>query len=133
MNANYRFTACAAAGIALAFALALPAAAQGKDDLWEVSSKMEMPGLVELRKAISPDKLVILAISREDPALLKSFVAQNSVNYTVLSSARATLVSPYADVQNIPSAFFIDPEGKIKLATMGMMPQADAVKILDAR
>ncbi len=45
MNANYRFTACAAAGIALAFALALPAAAQGKDDLWEVSSKMEMPGM----------------------------------------------------------------------------------------
>jgi peroxiredoxin len=97
------------------------------------TSKMEMPGLVELRKAVSQDKLAILAISREDPALLKSFVAQNPVNYTVLSSAGAALVSPYADVQNIPSAFFIDPEGKIKLATMGMMPQADAVKILDAR
>jgi len=97
------------------------------------TSKMEVPGLVELRKAVPQEKLAIVAISREDPAQLKSFVAQNPVNYTVLSSAGAALVSPYADVQNVPSAFFIDSEGKIKLATMGLMPQADAVKILDAR
>jgi hypothetical protein len=42
-----RFTPRACAGIALAFALAasLPASAQAKDDLWEVSTKMEMPGM----------------------------------------------------------------------------------------
>jgi len=97
------------------------------------SSKLEVPGLIELRKAVGPDKLAILAISREDPSLLKSFATQNQVNYTVLSTAGATLPSPYADVQNVPSAFFIDPEGKIKLATMGMLPQADIQKILDAR
>ena len=35
------------AGIVLAFALVAssPASAQGKDDLWEVSTKMEMPGM----------------------------------------------------------------------------------------
>ena len=36
------------AGVALsivALAVASPVAAQGKDDLWEVSSKMEMPGM----------------------------------------------------------------------------------------
>ena len=35
-------------GVALSLvslAIASPAAAQGKDDLWEVSSKMEMPGM----------------------------------------------------------------------------------------
>ncbi|MET0918718.1 MAG: hypothetical protein ABWY07_09905, partial [Burkholderiales bacterium] len=36
-------------GVALVSMIALtaapPAAAQGKDDLWEVSSKMEMPGM----------------------------------------------------------------------------------------
>jgi len=112
---------------------------RGKDVLvvfWATSNgtcKLEMSGLVELRKSIGQDKLAILAISKEDPALLKSFLAQNPVNYTVLSSAGATLPSPYADVRNVPSAFFVDPEGKIKLATMGMMPQADATKILEAR
>jgi hypothetical protein len=30
---------------AVAFAAAAPAAAQGKDELWEVSSKMDMPGM----------------------------------------------------------------------------------------
>ena len=37
----------ACAGIVLAFGLIAPllASAQGKDDLWEVSTKMEMPGM----------------------------------------------------------------------------------------
>ncbi len=103
---------------------------------WATSNgtcKLEMPGFVKLRESVGQDKLAILAISREDSALIKSFVAQNPVNYTLLSSAGATLPSPYGEVQNVPSAFFIDPEGRIKLATMGMMPQADAVKVLDAK
>ena len=47
MNNRKRFTPRVYAGIVLAFALAasLPASAQGKDDLWEVSTKMEMPGM----------------------------------------------------------------------------------------
>jgi hypothetical protein len=47
MNTHSRSTPRACAGIVLAFALAasLPASAQGKDDLWEVSTKMEMPGM----------------------------------------------------------------------------------------
>ena len=47
MNNCKRFTPRVYAGIVLAFALAasLPASAQGKDDLWEVSTKMEMPGM----------------------------------------------------------------------------------------
>jgi hypothetical protein len=47
MNTHSRSTAHVCAGTVLAFALAapLPASAQGKDDLWEISSKMEMPGM----------------------------------------------------------------------------------------
>jgi hypothetical protein len=47
MNTRKRFTPRVSAGIVLAFALAasMPAPAQGKDDLWEVSTKMEMPGM----------------------------------------------------------------------------------------
>ena len=47
MNTRKRSTPRVCAGIVLALALAasLPASAQGKDDLWEISSKMEMPGM----------------------------------------------------------------------------------------
>jgi hypothetical protein len=47
MHRHSRFTArlCASTVLAIALAASLPAAAQGKDDLWEISSKMEMPGM----------------------------------------------------------------------------------------
>jgi hypothetical protein len=47
MNPNRRSIArvCAGAMLAVALAASLPAAAQGKDDLWEIVSKMEMPGM----------------------------------------------------------------------------------------
>jgi peroxiredoxin len=101
---------------------------------WCPPCKKEAPELVELRKSIPPDKLAILAISsREGVDLVKSFASQYQVNYTVMAGAGASLPSPYVDVQNIPSAFFIDPEGKIKLSTMGMLPREDINKILEAK
>ncbi len=112
---------------------------RGKDVLvvmwatWCGPCKLEAPELIELRKSVGPDKLAILAISREDPALLKSFAAQNQLNYTVMSSAGATLPAPYSEVQAIPSGFFIDAEGKIKLSTMGMLPRVDINKILEVK
>jgi hypothetical protein len=47
MNTRKRSTACVWAGLVLGLGLiaSLPASAQGKDDLWEVSTKMEMPGM----------------------------------------------------------------------------------------
>ena len=47
MNTRKRSTPRVSAGLVLAFGLvaSLPASAQGKDDLWEVSTKMEMPGM----------------------------------------------------------------------------------------
>ena len=47
MNERNRYLPSAGAAVFLlvALACALPAAAQGKDDLWEYSTKMEMPGM----------------------------------------------------------------------------------------
>jgi len=48
MKRSNSFAALAHTGtalIGLALCAASPASAQGKDDLWEVSSKMEMPGM----------------------------------------------------------------------------------------
>jgi Protein of unknown function (DUF3617) len=47
MQLRDRYPSLAGAALVamIALAAAPPAAAQGKDDLWEVSSKMEMPGM----------------------------------------------------------------------------------------
>jgi peroxiredoxin len=85
---------------------------------WCGPCKMEIPHIIELRKSISEDKLAILAISNESEEVVKNFVQNNNLNYTVLVS-KSTLSEPYSLVTGIPSSFFINSEGKIKFGTMG--------------
>lgn len=92
---------------------------------------VEVPHLIELRKTISKDKVAILAISNEDPAKVKKFAAEQKLNYTVLLGPR-NMPSPYSLVNAIPSSFFIDSEGKIKLGTLGLMSLREMKAILQA-
>jgi len=93
---------------------------------------MEMPHLIALRNIISEDKLAMLAISNENPALVKNFVNQKNINYTVLLDQR-TMPMPYSQVRSIPCSFFIDPEGKIKLATEGLLSLGEIKAIAQAK
>ena len=46
MKLDYRYPSAGAVAVLLAaLVAALPASAQGKDELWEISSKMDMPGM----------------------------------------------------------------------------------------
>jgi peroxiredoxin len=94
----------------------------------------EIPHLIELRTQIGEDKLVMLAISYIDPRntteAVRTFVTSNPViNYPVTSTDEATMPGPYNLINSIPSSFFIAPDGKIKLATEGMIsfPQMKAI------
>jgi thiol-disulfide isomerase/thioredoxin len=94
----------------------------------------EIPHLIELRKQIGEDKLVMLAISHIDPRnsteAVRKFVTANPViNYPVTSTDSATMPRPYNLINSIPSSFFIAPDGKIKLAIEGMisLPQMKAI------
>jgi peroxiredoxin len=100
---------------------------------------MEMPSLIELRKTIDEDKLAMLAISyittipSNTTERVKSMVEQRKLNYTVISVDVGSVSAPYDQVTGIPCSFFIDPEGKIKLATIGVLP-LDAIKaVLQAK
>jgi peroxiredoxin len=89
---------------------------------------MQISGLIELRKTISREKLAMLAISNENLALVKRFVAQQKINYTVLTDP-GTMPGPFNTVNAIPCSFFIDAKGKIKLATVGML-SLDEIKAI---
>jgi len=105
--------------------------------IWCPPCIAEIPHLIELRKTISEDKLAMLAISyidwRNTTEAVKRFVAANPIiNYTVTSTDVSTMPKPYNLVTGIPCSFFIDPNGKIKLATEGMMPLPQMKAIIEA-
>ena len=87
----------------------------------------EVPNLIALRNLISEDELAILAISyistfpRETSEKVKNFVKRNRINYTVFSTGMGVMPSPFSRIAGFSSAFFIDKQGKIKLATEGRL------------
>ena len=89
----------------------------------------EIPHLIELRNTIAEDNLAILAISNESPALVKRAAADLKINYTVLCSGMNVMPPPFNYIYSIPSGFFIRPDGKIKLATEGLI-QLEATKAI---
>lgn len=100
---------------------------------WCPACNLEIPHLIELRKTLTEDKLAVLAISYEEPELLKNFVKSKGINYTVASFGGETLPEPFASVVSIPTTFFIDPNGKIKFAALGVMPLPDTKVILNSK
>ena len=93
--------------------------------------RLEIPHLMELRNTIGPDKLAILAISQETPELVKMFAAQQNINYALIAGP-GTMPSPFDSIEYTPTNFFIDPQGRFKLAAVGMMNADETKAILQA-
>jgi thiol-disulfide isomerase/thioredoxin len=92
---------------------------------------IEIPHLIELRKNFSKDELAILAVSSENPDTVKRFAENRQINYTV-GTLQSSLPRPFADVRSIPSAFYIDKQGRIKLGTEGFVSLAESTAIIKA-
>jgi thiol-disulfide isomerase/thioredoxin len=106
---------------------------------WCTPCIMEIPHLIELRETTGEYKLAILAISYITPMppntieKIKDFVRQNKkINYTILPADAADMPAPYSQVRGIPCSFFIDPQGKIKIATEGLISLGEVKAILRA-
>lgn len=98
---------------------------------WCPPCRAEIPHLVQLRKETPADELEIIAISNEAAATVSDFAAKNGINYTVVAG-NTPLPEPFSGVRSIPTTFFIDTEGKIKLATVGVVPEETSKAILTA-
>jgi hypothetical protein len=77
----------------------------------------EIPHFIQLHNETSRDDLVIVGISSEGESKLKPFVKKHAVNYPI--AAADDLPSPYADIQSIPTTFFIDRQGVIQTILVG--------------
>jgi peroxiredoxin len=96
---------------------------------WCPPCRMEVPHLKELRNTFSEEELAILAISNEAEEAVRKFVDENGLNYTVIATQKP-LPEPFRQVNGIPASFYIDKEGKIKLAVLGLVPFGEAQAIL---
>jgi peroxiredoxin len=105
---------------------------------WCGPCRMEVPHLIALRNRISEDELAILAISyrstfpRETTEKVRSFARRNKINYTVFSTDMGAMPAPFSRISSVPSAFFIDKQGKIKIATEGVLLLGEIKAILQA-
>ena len=100
----------------------------------------EMPHLIELRRTTDEEKLAMMAISYittrpllNTTEMVKNLVERRKINYTVISVDRNEMLEPYNRISGIPCSFFIDPEGKIKLATLGVLSLNDSRAILQSK
>jgi peroxiredoxin len=105
--------------------------------VWCTPCLKEIPSFIELRKTVSEDKLAILAISyidfRSSAEGVKKFVAANPViNYTIITAEPSSMPSPYNSLSAIPTTFFINPDGTIKIVTEGLTPLSHVKAILEA-
>ncbi len=104
---------------------------------WCGPCKAEIPHLVELRNTTGEDELMILGVShitaRNPKEKISSFVAANKqMNYPVLATRASSMPAPFNAIMGLPSMFFIDADGKIKLGMMGVASVEELRGILKA-
>lgn len=101
--------------------------------IWCGPCKMEIPHLIALRNVMSKDDLQILAITNEEYTQVIDFAAKSKMNYAVLINKKNDLPAPFDKIQSIPTSFFVDPQGKIKLATSGSLTLGTLKAIVRAK
>ncbi len=112
---------------------------KGKDVLvvfwatWCGPCNREVPHLIELRKKYDKKKLEIIAISNESAAHLRQFARKHKINYSLVSKGETVLPAPFSQVRSIPTMFFIDKKGTVKLATSGLVSLSETKAIIDAK
>jgi peroxiredoxin len=96
---------------------------------WCVPCLQEIPHIKALREIMPEDKLAILAISNEPVSVVKATAESEKMNYTVISH-QGGLPEPFSNIRAFPSAFFIRPDGTLKLVTEGSMHLGETKSII---
>jgi peroxiredoxin len=93
---------------------------------WCPPCKAEIPGYIELQKKYAADGLVVVGVSVDQggPDVVKKFIKDYGVNYTVVMAGDSDITSAYGDISAIPTTFIIDRDGQIRDRKVGMMPTA---------
>ena len=96
---------------------------------WCPPCRKEMPDLDALYRRFHSQGLEILAISDEDSAKVKPFLAEKPVAYPVLLD-RGRAVNQLMAVEGIPKSFLYDRDGKLVAQAMDMRTRGQFLEML---
>lgn len=105
---------------------------------WCAPCKIETPWLIELRNQFAPQGFEVLGISSEgddatpgdtaewnkDKAAVEKFVQEEKVPYPVLMGGDS-LSEPYDGLDALPVSYFVNRNGKVVAAQMGLTSKAE--------
>ncbi|MCE5339987.1 MAG: TlpA family protein disulfide reductase [Planctomycetaceae bacterium] len=98
---------------------------------WCQPCMQEVPHLNTLRDIMPEDKLAILAISTENIETVKKTAQSKNMKYTVIAT-QENLPAPFSEVKGIPTAFYIRPDGTLKIVTEGSSVLGEMKSIISA-
>jgi len=96
---------------------------------WCPPCRKEMPDLEALGKRFGPQGLVILAISDEDAAKVKPFIAEHQISYPILLDPGRKVNETFR-VEGIPKSFVYDREGKLVAQAIDMRTERQFLAML---
>ncbi|WP_051670004.1 TlpA disulfide reductase family protein [Bryobacter aggregatus] len=96
---------------------------------WCPPCRKEMPDLDWLQKKYASKGLVILAISDEEEAKIRSYLSDKNFKFPILRDA-GKAVSTYMGIEAIPKSFFYNREGKLVAHAIDMRTRAQFLNLL---
>jgi thiol-disulfide isomerase/thioredoxin len=96
---------------------------------WCGPCRKEMPDLDAVYKRFKDQGLVLLAISDEEVAKVKPFLAEKSVSYPILLDP-GRKVNDLFHIEGIPKSFVYDREGKLVAQAIDMRTQRQFLEML---
>lgn len=93
---------------------------------WCPPCKIELPWFVDLQKQYAPQGLEVIGISEDEGGKdqVAQFVKEMGVTYTVAIDD-ASVSEKYGDVEDLPTTFYIDRNGKIVEFAMGLLDRSE--------
>jgi thiol-disulfide isomerase/thioredoxin len=105
---------------------------------WCAPCKIETPWIIELRNKYAPQGFEVLGIDTEgddlkpddkagwakNKAEVSKFVEQMKVPYPVLINGDS-ISTPYGGLDELPTSFFVDRQGKVVAAQLGLTSEKD--------
>lgn len=100
---------------------------------WCGPCRRGIPEFIDLQSEYGEDKLVILGVSVDqgDLSVVPEFAKNYGINYPVLY-ANQDVQRKYGPIRSIPTAFIIDPEGKVRDLAIGLRPKSYFKEMIDS-
>jgi peroxiredoxin len=97
---------------------------------WCVPCRLQAAALEHLLREKPRDDVVVLGISSEDVATIRTFLVDHPVAYPVASVQRGALPAPYSQVLALPTAYVIDRNGVIQFGRAGTLTSSEIEKLV---